>query len=98
VFHVTGVQTCALPISRAMARLDAGLEILPRGARAPLGALPEPIRERLAADQLEHTIRIDFAQPPAPGARFVHRSHPLVAALAERSEERRVGQERRTRG
>src|SRR5690606_31812700 len=56
---------------------------LPRGARAPLGALPEPIRERLAADGLEGTIRIDFAQPPAPGARFVHRSHPLVASLAE---------------
>src|SRR5690606_35914751 len=70
-------------VSRALARCEAGLATLPRGARAPLGALPEPIRERLAADGLEGTIRIDFAQPPAPGARFVHRSHPLVASLAE---------------
>src|SRR5690606_37286191 len=45
-------------VPRARARFDAGLEILPRGARAPLGGLPEPIRERLAADGLEGTIRI----------------------------------------
>lgn len=70
-------------VSRAMARLQAGLDPLPRGARAPLGALPETVQERLAADGLDGTIRIDFADPPAPGARFVHRSHPLVAALAD---------------
>lgn len=70
-------------VTRAMARLNAAVEPLPRGVRAPLGALPPALRERLAAEGLEGTIRIDFAQPPAPGALFVHRSHPLVAALAE---------------
>src|SRR5690606_5430009 len=70
-------------VTRSMARLDAALEPLPRGARAPLGALPEPLQERLAADALSGTVRIDFEQPPAPGARFIHRSHPLVAALAD---------------
>src|SRR5690606_37817598 len=40
------------------------------------------LRERLETDRLDGTIRIDFAQPPAPGARFIHRSHPLVAALS----------------
>ena len=68
-------------VARSMARLDAALDQLPRGSRAPLGALPELLRERLAADALSGTIRIDFEQPPAPGARFIHRSHPLVAAL-----------------
>jgi superfamily II DNA or RNA helicase len=70
-------------VTRSMARLDAALEPLPRGARAPLGALPEPLQEHLAADALSGTVRIDFEQPPAPGARFIHRSHPLVAALAD---------------
>ena len=70
-------------VTRAMARLNAAVEPLTRGVRAPLGALPPALRERLAAEALEGTIRIDFAQPPAPGALFVHRSHPLVAALAE---------------
>jgi hypothetical protein len=70
-------------VARSMARLDAALEPLPRGARAPVGALPELLRERLAADALSGTLRIDFAQPPAPGARFIHRSHPLAAALAD---------------
>ena len=70
-------------VARSMARLDAALEPLPRGARAPLGALPELLRERLAADALSGTVRIDFQQPPAPSARFIHRSHPLAAALAD---------------
>lgn len=80
-------------ISRAMARLGAGLESLARGARAPLGALPDPLKERLAGDELEGTVRIDFAQPPAPGARFVHRSHPLVAALSDDLLERAIDAE-----
>jgi superfamily II DNA or RNA helicase len=69
-------------VERAMARLNAAVDPLPRGARAPLGALPETLRERLAADGMEGMLRIDFNQPPSPGARFVHRSHPLVAALS----------------
>jgi hypothetical protein len=70
-------------VVRAMARLDAGLESHARAFRAPLGALPPAIRERLEAEGLEGTIRVDFTQPPAKGARFVHRSHPLVGALAD---------------
>lgn len=70
-------------VTRAMARLNAGVEPLPRGVRAPLGALPDALRERLSADHLEGTLRLDFEQPPAPGALFIHRSHPLVAALSD---------------
>jgi superfamily II DNA or RNA helicase len=70
-------------VQRAMSRLNAGLEPLGRAWRAPLGALPAALRERLEAEGLEDTVRVDFAQPAAKGARFVHRSHPLVGALAD---------------
>src|SRR5690606_41424805 len=62
---------------------NAAVDRRTRGVRAPRAARPPALRERWAAAALEGTIRIDFAQPPAPGALFVHRSHPLVAALAE---------------
>jgi superfamily II DNA or RNA helicase len=75
-------------VSRAMARLNAAVEPLPRGVRVPLGALPETLRERLASDGLEGTLRLDFDQPPVAGARFVHRSHPLVSALSSHLLER----------
>lgn len=75
-------------VERAMARLNAGLEPQGHAWRAPLGALPLALRERLEAEGLEGTVRVDFSQPPARGARFVHRSHPLVAALADELLER----------
>jgi len=37
----------------------------------------------LAGEGLEGTLRIDFHQPPAPGTLFIHRTHPLVACLAD---------------
>jgi hypothetical protein len=70
-------------VERAMARLNAGLEPQGRSWRAPLGALPSALRERLESEGLDGTVRVDFAQPSAKGARFIHRSHPLVGALAE---------------
>jgi hypothetical protein len=71
-------------VQRAMARLAAPLEPAPRGAfRAPLGALPAALKERLEGDALSGTLTIDFNQPPAGRAKFVHRSHPLVGALAD---------------
>src|SRR5690606_25583622 len=39
-------------VTRAMARLNAAVEPLTRGVRAPLGALPPALRERLAAEAL----------------------------------------------
>lgn len=51
-------------------------------SRAPR-PLPEVLRERLLAESLHGTLKISFTQPPAIGARFVHRSHPLVGILAD---------------
>jgi superfamily II DNA or RNA helicase len=76
---------------RALARLGSGLESLRRGFKAPLGALPEDVRERLESEGLTGSILIDFAYPPAPRCRSVQRSHPLVSVLAETLLERTLG-------
>ncbi len=69
---------------RALSRLGAGVEPLPkRGGRVALKALPEDVRERLEAEGLEGTVRIDFGYPAAAGCRPVQRSHPLISVLAE---------------
>jgi hypothetical protein len=68
---------------RSLARLGSGLEPLRRGFKAPLGALPEDVRERLESEGLTGVLYIDFTYPPAPRCRPVLRSHPLVTVLAE---------------
>lgn len=71
-------------VSGACARLGAPLE--PRThhrARLLPQHLPQTLRERLADDGIERPIAIDFDYPPAAGTRFIHRSHPLVALLAD---------------
>lgn len=78
-------------VGRALARLGCGLEPLRRGFKAPLGALPEDVRERLESEGLTGSILIDFAYPPAPRCRSVQRSHPLVSVLAETLLERTLG-------
>jgi len=70
-------------VTRSLARLDAALDKRGRVSLAPLAALPDALRERLSGEGLSGTVRVGFEQPPSPGARFVHRSHPLVAALAD---------------
>lgn len=69
--------------SRALARLGAALEPLKQGFKAPLAALPEEVRERLEAEGLSGTVRVDFDYPPAPRCRPVQRTHPLVSVLAD---------------
>ncbi|MGC8731834.1 MAG: helicase-related protein, partial [Halothiobacillaceae bacterium] len=75
-------------VTQAMARLGAALTFHARGATVPVSSLPPGLRERLASVGIEHDLRVDFTQPPAPGARFIHRSHPLIATLAEELLER----------
>jgi hypothetical protein len=74
-------------VSRAAAQLGAPLESIdrPTGAYLKLHIhhLPAAVQERLAVEGLSGTLRIDFHQPAAPGATFIHRTHPLVAVLAD---------------
>jgi hypothetical protein len=68
---------------RALTRFGAGLEPMRKGFKAPTASLPEEVRERLEAEGLTGTLRIDFRYPAPPPCRAVQRSHPLVAVLAE---------------
>jgi superfamily II DNA or RNA helicase len=68
---------------RALTRLGAGLEPMARGFKAPTASLPEEVKERLEAEGLSGTLRIDFRYPAPTPCRAVQRSHPLVAILAE---------------
>lgn len=70
-------------VTRALSRLGAGLEPYKNHFKAPLAELPSSLRERLAAEGLSGTIRIDFKQPAAQGAILIQRTHPLVVALAD---------------
>ncbi len=70
-------------VSRAAAKLGAALERTRGYYKLLTEHLPDTVRERLAADGLEGVLRIDFHQPVTTGAMFVHRTHPIVVALAD---------------
>jgi len=70
-------------VTRAMSKLGAPLESYRQHYKAHLGALSSVLQERLAAEGLTGTQRIDFKQPAAQGANFIQRTHALVAALAD---------------
>jgi superfamily II DNA or RNA helicase len=70
-------------VSRAAAQLGAPLQPVKQHFKLLTQHLPDAVRERLAAEGLVNTLRIDFYQPAAQGASFVHRTHPLVSVLAD---------------
>lgn len=70
-------------VSRATAQLGAPLQPVKQHFKLLIEHLPAAVRERLDAEGLAGTLRIDFHQPAAQGAAFVHRTHPLVAVLAD---------------
>lgn len=70
-------------VTQACARLGAPLEGW-RGASKLLPEhLPPELRERLEGEGITKPLPIDFDYPPVGGAQWVHRSHPLVAVLAD---------------
>ena len=85
-------------IRRATAKLGAPLEAS-TGKQAGYwklhcDSLPSAVRDRLAGEVLAGTLRIDFHQPPASGALFIHRTHPLVSCLADHLLEQALDDER----
>ncbi|TVT50500.1 MAG: DEAD/DEAH box helicase [Denitromonas halophila] len=74
-------------VKRAAQQLGAPLEEATKGGVAHwklhASSLPLAVRERLEGEGLAGTLRIDFHQPPAPSTQFIHRTHPLVAVLAD---------------
>lgn len=67
----------------AAQRLGAPLE--PKGAyyRFPIHHFPDSIRERFEIMGIAKPPRIAFRHPVPAGAEYIHRSHPLVATLAD---------------
>lgn len=70
-------------MSRATMKLGVPLEPYKQHFKVHLDQFPTTLRERLAADGLVGTLRIDFRQPAAQGSYFIHRTHPLVVGLAD---------------
>ncbi|MFG6490521.1 helicase-related protein [Roseateles sp. BYS78W] len=70
-------------VSRATSQLGAPLQPVKQHFKLLTEHLPEVVQERLAAEGLSGSLRIDFHQPAAQGATFIHRTHPLVAVLAD---------------
>jgi len=73
-------------VGRAATKLGVALEPWHQHFKLHLGHLPnayQALRDRLEGEGLSGTLRIDFHQPPAPGATFIHRTHPLVSCVAD---------------
>ena len=70
-------------VNRAATQLGAPLQPVKQHFKLLTEQLPGTVQERLAAEGLSGTLRIDFHQPAAQGATFIHRTHPLVAVLAD---------------
>jgi superfamily II DNA or RNA helicase len=70
-------------VTRAVAKLGVALEPSRQHHKLHLDQLPVSIKERLAADGYTGTLRVSFIQPADQGAMFIHRTHPLVVALAD---------------
>ena len=70
-------------VNRAAAQLGAPLQPVKQHFKLLTEHLSPAVRERLAAEGLASTLRIDFHQPAAQGATFIHRTHPLVSVLAD---------------
>src|SRR5256885_6180831 len=81
-YKVTGVQTCALPISRLLHQLP-GATALRSGPSWPRSSSPSALRRRGSGGRPRRSPR---------------RRRPSPRARAARSEERRVGEEGRSRG
>lgn len=70
-------------VGQAATKLGIPLEPWRNHYKFHLSHAPQALRERLEGEGLADSLKIDFHQPPAPGSLFIHRTHPLVAGLAD---------------
>ena len=64
-------------------RLGAPLDACDGYFRMPVGYLPKPLQDRLEAIGFGSAAKVAFEQPAPAGTSYIHRAHPLVAALAD---------------
>jgi len=80
---IGGENDIARFVKNACARLDSPLEPARQAWRFLPKNLPPALRERLAQEGIDREMIVDFHYPPAARAYFIHRTHPLVALLAD---------------
>jgi len=85
-------------LARAVERLGAPLEDLRGQKKLPVPHLPPALRDRLAGAGFEKALRLSFRPPIPAGAEFIHRSHPLVALIADEVAERALAESPETPG
>lgn len=78
-----GPEDVARFVRTSAERLGAPLARHNGYSRLPVTHLPQPLQDRLNAIGFTTTAKISFDQPAPAGAVYVHRAHPLVAALAD---------------
>src|SRR5690606_41026658 len=94
-FHVTGVQTCALPIFVAIHKLTD----LAKGTTLNVGIVRGGEAVNMVAPSAEAEIDLRYVEPPER-AKTMAAIEEIVATsyVPGRSEERRVGKDGRRRG
>ena len=70
-------------VGLATERLGAPLDQRNGYSRLPVAHLPKPLQDRLDAMGFKSAAKLAFSQPAPTGAAYIHRAHPLVAALAD---------------
>ena len=82
-------------VTAACERLRAPLQPMGEGRfRLPADSLPVQVREQLEAAGLPaKSLRITFRHPAPAGFEPVHRTHPIVAALADHVAERALSED-----
>src|SRR5439155_12328018 len=92
--HVTGVQTCALPIYNARSMADSTQPTLAGGGRREAGG------DRRGIRGIFGPMRVPVQRPPQQQQQRQRQglNENYGRELLERSEERRVGEECRSRG
>jgi len=71
-------------VGNACIRLNAPLEPMREGTFRLLPRhFPPVLKERFGREGIKQELPIDFHYPPRARSRFIHRSHPLVALIAD---------------
>lgn len=70
-------------VTRACRALNSPLGDGRHSKTLPFEHLPEAVRDQVAVAGIQHLRHVDFDFPPAPNAEYIHRTHPLVSALAD---------------